>query len=786
MKMGKRVLGISLVLVLLLSTVLFSETFATETIEYQVGDIVRFGSYPQSKVTENVLTYTLNNLAPDWTDWISYGYYSSTTNATMVSGDWMRYTDVTYCGSKYRGVSFTHYRPYHTRNSSSYTYQDVNGYSTETTYWFKFEPIDWRVLDPNTGLVVCESIIDSQPYSNTAHVDSSAEYTYRYFIHSSSTVYANDYEASSIRKWLNNDFYNTAFSENQKNEISITTLNNDGYYTLIGTSGYEKLDSNKTEDKIFLLSYNDVINSSYGFNSDVDVYDDARIVQSSDYAKCQGLRVYESSGSSSWFLRTPGVDSYHSCYIDVLGAVGCDSTYYNVCRSDIGVRPALRFNKIVNIHRHDYLSEITIPATHLKEGVKTFTCKCGDEYTESIAKIEAHTYKEVVTAPTCIAQGYTTYICECGDYCYKNYVDKLGHDMSSYEETTKPTCTKLGLETSYCSRCNYIETRNIAMLDHLYRETEVFPTCNSQGYTTYTCECGDSYIDDYTDMLKHEYASEITTPATHLTEGVKTFICNCGDTYTEVIDKLATHTYTSVITKEPTHLEEGVRTYTCECTDSYTESLPTLTEHSYEKTITNPTCTSQGYTTYTCECGDTYTDDYTDENGHSFTNYISDGKANCTTDGSKIAKCNNCDATDSIPEIGGHDFSDEWTIDIEPTCTAEGSKSHHCKNCIEKEDVTPMGKLAHTYTKVTIEPSCAEKGYNVYTCVCGDTYTETIDPTGHDFDGSKCKNCDYDKATDCSCNCHKSGISGFFWKIINFFNKLFKSKQFCACGAKHW
>ncbi len=39
---------------------------------------------------------------------------------------------------------------------------------------------------------------------------------------------------------------------------------------------------------------------------------------------------------------------------------------------------------------------------------------------------------------------------------------------------------------------------------------------------------------------------------------------------------------------------------------------------------------------------------------------------------------------------------------------------------------------------------------------------------------------------DCSCNCHKSGFMGFLWKIINFFNKLFKMNPVCECGVKHY
>ena len=42
-----------------------------------------------------------------------------------------------------------------------------------------------------------------------------------------------------------------------------------------------------------------------------------------------------------------------------------------------------------------------------------------------------------------------------------------------------------------------------------------------------------------------------------------------------------------------------------------------------------------------------------------------------------------------------------------------------------------------------------------------------------------------DPADDCSCNCHKGGIGGFFFKILNFFQKLFGQNKVCACGVKH-
>ena len=100
------------------------------------------------------------------------------------------------------------------------------------------------------------------------------------------------------------------------------------------------------------------------------------------------------------------------------------------------------------------------------------------------------------------------------------------------------------------------------------------------------------------------------------------------------------------------------------------------------------------------------------------------------------------------------------------------------------QETTPCD--VHVYDEVRVEPSCTEEGSITYTCYCGDTYTETIEPTGHDFEGSKCTNCDYDKADDCSCNCHKGGISGFFFKLILFFQKIFKTNKTCSCGVAHY
>lgn len=304
-----------------------------------VGDLIEFGSYPQTEVTDTSLLSALNSLSLSW---VSYGYYSGTGNVLdgqMQPHDYMKYADVTYNGERYRAVKFTEYRPYYTGNetTSGYTYQDDNGYNTNTVYWFKFEPLEWRVLDPAEGLVMCESIIDSQAYNNTIYYNESEHYQ-----DTSCTTYANDYATSSIRDWLNDDFYHTAFSSTEKGKIEKTTCDNSSYCN----STY---DSVTTNDKIFLLSYWDTVRTNYGFSPSYSEYDTARRAQGTDYAKCQGLRVTTSSGyygNSYWWLRTPGYTSSFASNVNYYGGVDYSGNFVNnfVHHYSHGVRPALKLN----------------------------------------------------------------------------------------------------------------------------------------------------------------------------------------------------------------------------------------------------------------------------------------------------------------------------------------------------------------------------------------------------------------------------------------------------------
>ncbi len=290
-------------------------------------DTILFGEYPQTKVTDSTEKATLNSLAgtlptsENEYDWTSYGYY---INGSVSNFMW--YIDVESGGERYRGVYFTSYRPYNTTNSSSTSNsrQDDNGYYTSTVYWFKYEPISWTILSEinDTALIFCDMVIDSQEYypSTSSHTVNGT------------TIYANNYEYSTIRKWLNETFLNTAFDELQKGIILTTTVDNSEE-----SMEYDSLYAcDNTEDKIFVLSVQEATNSEYGFTSD-----ETRIKNATDYAKIQGVYVDTSYGGADWWMRSPNPwDDYIVRAVRFGGSTQADFASVGACASN-GVVPAL-------------------------------------------------------------------------------------------------------------------------------------------------------------------------------------------------------------------------------------------------------------------------------------------------------------------------------------------------------------------------------------------------------------------------------------------------------------
>ena len=88
-------------------------------------------------------------------------------------------------------------------------------------------------------------------------------------------------------------------------------------------------------------------------------------------------------------------------------------------------------------HTYD-AGKVTKEATCTEDGIKTYTCSCGDVKTETIPKL-GHDYEDTIIAPTCTTDGYTKHVCNrCGDSYEDNIVSKLGHNY------VEGTCTRCG------------------------------------------------------------------------------------------------------------------------------------------------------------------------------------------------------------------------------------------------------------------------------------------------------------------------------------------------------
>ncbi len=345
MKNGKRVLSIFFIVLMILTvtplTGFVGLEIALKAKAYSTGDHIQFGTYPQTLVAPTTDLLAAAGLPLSWK---SYDYYAGVLDENygiyygdelygygkMKPSSFMMYKDFMSNGVKYRAVKFSAYRPANTlfvakNQSGLVTRQDENGFDSNTIYFFKYEPLTWRVLDPSTGYIMCESLIDSQAYQDVMYYVNG-----RLSFDADGLMGTGQYDASTIRYWLNFDFYETAFSESQKRNIKSTDF-----------------DGTIRADKVFLLSWNDANNSSYGFNPNGNYggKDPNREATATDYAKCQGVGVPYSVNdehivSLSWWLRSGDCVEYDG-YMD-------RSDESEVTDTDYGIRPVCCISNLIS------------------------------------------------------------------------------------------------------------------------------------------------------------------------------------------------------------------------------------------------------------------------------------------------------------------------------------------------------------------------------------------------------------------------------------------------------
>mgnify|MGYP001398794226 FL=1 len=119
--------------------------------------------------------------------------------------------------------------------------------------------------------------------------------------------------------------------------------------------------------------------------------------------------------------------------------------------------------------------------------------------------LEQHAAK----APTCTEIGWDAYE-TCSRCNYTTYAElpALNHDLVRHEAKAA-TCTEIGWKAyETCSRCDYTTYAEQPALNHDYQAVTVAPTCETDGYTVFTCSrCKDSYTADPTDKLGHQFGA---------------------------------------------------------------------------------------------------------------------------------------------------------------------------------------------------------------------------------------------------------------------------------------
>lgn len=279
---------------------------------------------------------------------------------------------------------------------------------------------------------------------------------------------------------------------------------------------------------------------------------------------------------------------------------------------------------------------------------------------------------------------------------------------------------------------------------HIYAEEVTEATCTEDGFTTYTCECGDTYTGSKVTATGHTWSEWVTIEEpTQTTTGLAGRNCTvCGEKETKELAMVIpdhTHSYTGEVTKAATCTAEGVKTFTCSCGNSYTENISKIS-HSYKGTVTKPTCTTKGYTTYKCSfCGDTYMDIYVAATGHKFGTYTSNGDATCTQDGTKTATCSNgCGKKNTVTDTGsakGHSYKETVTA---PTCTAKGYTTYKCGTCGDSYKGSYVAAAGHNYGTYASngDATCTKDGTKTATCsACGtkDTVTDVGSTVDHNY-----------------------------------------------------
>ena len=180
------------------------------------------------------------------------------------------------------------------------------------------------------------------------------------------------------------------------------------------------------------------------------------------------------------------------------------------------------WNAYETCSRCDYTTYVELPAQHdlvhheakaptcTDPGWNAFdTCKNCNYTTRKELPAQHDLKQHAAKAPTCTEKGWDAYdTCSRCNYTTYQEIPALNHNLVRHDAQA-PTCTEIGWDAyDTCSRCDYTTYAELSALNHDYQAVTVEPTCETDGYTVFTCSrCKDSYTADPTDKLGHQFGA---------------------------------------------------------------------------------------------------------------------------------------------------------------------------------------------------------------------------------------------------------------------------------------
>lgn len=232
------------------------------------NNTVKYGAYPQTVVTNASTIEALDAMrSPFLNEWYYYNgcFYAKQT-------------------AKPKGTNAT--------------FNNGEIIESNKTYWFKCEPITWRIINTNdNGYYLLSSLVlETHRYDENTYI----------------------YKDSEIRSWLNNEFYNSAFALHNS-YVRITDVDNS---ELQNSTNDSSLACENTHDRVFLPSYQECRSIS-------GLYTEA-----TDWVKSN-----ENSSTTSW-TRSPEysyvISGVTSSYVSTFPGASSKPIHFSM-----GVRPAI-------------------------------------------------------------------------------------------------------------------------------------------------------------------------------------------------------------------------------------------------------------------------------------------------------------------------------------------------------------------------------------------------------------------------------------------------------------